>query len=135
MRFLGYTIGDDSTPLPAPTPELFAEMGRFMAEAVDAGVLVATGGLAPSSQGTTIRLVDGTFTVTDGPYAESKELIGGWAILETATKEEAIEWSKRFLAINGGGETRLRQVFGPDDAIPGGADGASGTGSPAEARG
>jgi hypothetical protein len=118
MKFLGYTIGDDSTPLPAPTPELFAEMGKFMAEAVNAGVLVATGGLAPTSQGTTIRLEDGNFTVTDGPYTEAKELIGGWAILETATKEEAIEWSKRFLAINGGGETRLRQVFGPEDGPP-----------------
>ena len=118
MRFLGYTIGDDSTPLPMPTPELFAEMGEFMAEAIAAGVLVATGGLAPSSEGTTIRLEDGTFTITDGPYTEAKELIGGWAILETATKEEAIDWSKRFLAINGGGETRLRQIFGPDDAMP-----------------
>ncbi len=118
MRFLGYTIGDESTPLPAPTPELFAEMGRFMAEAVQAGVLVATGGLAPSSEGTTIRLEDGTFTVTDGPYAEAKELIGGWALLECASKEEAIEWSKRFLAINGGGETRLRQVFGAEDVGP-----------------
>ncbi len=120
MRFLGYTIGDDSTPLPAPSPELFAEMGRFMAEAIGAGVLVATGGLAPSSEGTTIRLEGGTFTVTDGPYTEAKELIGGWAILETASKEEAIEWSKRFLAVNGGGETRLRQIFGPDDVAPAG---------------
>jgi hypothetical protein len=67
MRFLGYTIGDDSTPLPTPTPELFAAMGIFMTEAVNAGVLVATGGLAPSSEGTTIRLEDGTFAMTDGP--------------------------------------------------------------------
>ena len=118
MRFLGYTIGDDSTPLPAPTPELFAEMGRFMAEAVDAGILIATGGLAPSAAGTTIRLTNGKFTITDGPYAEAKELIGGWALMETASKEEAIEWSKRFLAINGGGETRLRQVFGAEDVGP-----------------
>ena len=118
MRFLGYTIGDDSTPLPAPTPELFAEMGRFMAEAVNAGVLVATGGLAPSAEGTPIRLENGTFTVTDGPYTEAKELIGGWALVETASKDEAIEWSKRFLAINGGGETRLRQVFGAEDVGP-----------------
>ncbi|HYM83939.1 MAG TPA: YciI family protein [Candidatus Dormibacteraeota bacterium] len=121
MRFLGYTLGDDSTPLPQPTPELFAEMGRFMGEATQAGVLVATGGLAPSSQGTTIRLENGRFSVTDGPYAESKELIGGWALLDCASKEEAIEWSKRFLQVAGGGETRLRQVFGPDDAPPQGA--------------
>jgi hypothetical protein len=118
MRFLGYTIGDDSTPLPTPTPELFAAMGIFMTEAVNAGVLVATGGLAPSSEGTTIRLEDGTFAITDGPYTEAKELIGGWALLECASKEEAIEWSKRFLAINGSGETRLRQVFGAEDVGP-----------------
>jgi hypothetical protein len=109
MRFLGYTIGDDSTPLPTPTPELFAAMGTFM-----------TGGLAPSSEGTTIRLADGTFAITDGPYTEAKELIGGWALLECASKEEAIEWSKRFLAINGSGETRLRQVFGAEDVGPAG---------------
>ena len=118
MRYLAYTIGDDSTPLPMPTPELFAEMGRFMAEAIQAGVLVATGGLAPSSEGTTIRLDGDTFEITDGPYTEAKELVGGWAILEVGSKEEVIEWSKRFLAINGGGETRLRQVFGPDDPLP-----------------
>jgi len=118
MRFLGYTIGDDSTPLPTPTPELFAAMGIFMTEAVNAGVLVATGGLAPSSEGTTIRLEDGTFAITDGPYTEAKELIGGWALLECASKEEAIQWSKRFLAINGSGETRLRQVFGAEDVGP-----------------
>ena len=118
MRFLGYTIGDDSTPLPTPTPELFAEMGKFMTEAVNAGVLVATGGLAPSSEGTTIRLEKGAFSITDGPYTEAKELIGGWALLECASKAEAIEWSKRFLAINGGGETRLRQVFGAEDVGP-----------------
>ena len=118
MRFLGYTIGDDSTPLPLPSPETFAEMGRFMQEAIEAGVLVETGGFAPTAEGTTIRLEHGQFTVTDGPYAEAKELIGGWALLETATREEAIEWSKRFLAINGGGETRLRRVFGPEDGPP-----------------
>jgi hypothetical protein len=93
-------------------------MGRFMQEAIEAGVLVATGGFAPTSEGTTIRLENGQFTITDGPYTEAKELIGGWALMETATKEEAIEWSKRFLAINGGGETRLRQVFGPEDGPP-----------------
>jgi hypothetical protein len=118
MRFLGYTIGDDSTPLPMPTPEVFVEMGKFMTEAVNAGVLIATGGLAPSAQGTTIRLDSGKFAITDGPYTEAKELIGGWALLECASKEEAIEWSKRFLAINGGGETRLRQVYGAEDVGP-----------------
>ena len=118
MRFLGYTIGDDSVPLATPTPEVFAEMGQFMAEAVNAGVLIATGGLAPTADGTTIRLENGKYTITDGPYTEAKELIGGWALLDCASKEEAIEWSKRFLAINGSGETRLRRVFGAEDVGP-----------------
>ena len=78
MRFLMYTLGDDSVPMPPPTPELMAEMGKFMAEATQKGALLATGGMAPTSQGTTVRLSNGKFTVTDGPYAESKELIGGW---------------------------------------------------------
>ena len=119
MRFLMYTLGDDSVPIPPPTPELMAEMGKFMEEATNAGVLLATGGLAPSSQGVTVRFSDGKFTVTDGPYAESKELIGGWALVRAASKAEAIDWAKRFLRIAGGGESRIRQVFGPEDVEPG----------------
>lgn len=119
MKFLAYTIGDDSTPLPTPSPALFAEMGRFMAEAVASGVLLATGGLAPSSEGVTVSYVDGKVSVTDGPYAEAKELIGGWALMKVDSREQAIDWAKRFLEINGGGESRLRQVFGPEDFEPG----------------
>ncbi len=118
MRFLMYTLGDDSKPIPPPTPELMAEMGKFMDEATKAGVLLATGGMTPISQGTTVRYSNGKFTVTDGPYAESKELIGGWALVQVASKAEAIDWTKRFLKIAGGGESRIRQVFGPEDGAP-----------------
>lgn len=118
MRYLMYALGDDSTPMPPPTPEMMAEMGKFMAEATQKGVLLATGGMTPTSQGTTVRYADGKFTVTDGPYTESKELIGGWALLEVKSKEEALDWTKRFLRIAGGGETRMRQVFGPEDVAP-----------------
>ncbi len=118
MKFLMYTLGDDSTPIPPPTPEVMAEMGKFMQEATNAGVLLATGGMAPTSQGTTVRLKGDKFTVTDGPYAESKELIGGWALVQVASKEEAVNWAERFLRIAGGGESRIRQVFGPDDPWP-----------------
>ena len=114
MRFLMYTIGDDSVPIPPPSPELMAEMGKFMNEATQAGVLLATGGMAPTSQGTTVRLSNGKFTVTDGPYAEAKELIGGWALVQVASKAEALGWAKRFLRIAGGGESRIRQVFMED---------------------
>ncbi len=118
MKFLMYTLGDDSTPIPPPSPELLVEMGKFMKEVKDAGVLLATGGMGPTSEGTTVRLSNGKFTVTDGPYAESKELIGGWALVQVGSKEEAIHWAERFLRINGGGESRIRQVFGPDDPMP-----------------
>jgi len=120
MRYMMYTIGDDSVPTPPPSPELMAEMGKFMDEVTKAGVLVATGGFAPSSQGVTVRLADGKFSVTDGPYAESKELIGGWALVQVASTTEAIDWTKRFLQVAGGGESRIRQVFGPEDFGPDG---------------
>ena len=104
--------------MPPPTPELMAEMGQFMAESMASGALVATGGFAPSSMGATVGLHDGTFSVTDGPFSEAKELIGGWALVEVASKEEAIDHAKRFLSIVGGGESRIRRVFGPEDGAP-----------------
>ena len=111
MRFLGYTIGDPSVPLPEPTPELYDEMGKFVEEATKAGVLVATGGLVPPDQGIRVTLKDGEFTVLDGPFTEAKELIGGWGLLEVRDKDEAIEWTKRFLSVLGEGESRIRQVM------------------------
>jgi hypothetical protein len=119
VRFLTYTLGDDSQPAPPPTPELMQEMGAFMEEATKAGVLVATGGLAPSAQGTKVAYADGEFTVTDGPFTEVKELVGGWALMEVRDKAEVVEWTKRFLRISGGGESTIRQVFGPGDLPPG----------------
>ena len=111
MRFLGYTIGDDSIPTPPPPPELWAQMGAFIEEAPKAGVLVATGGLSPSATGTTISLKDGAFSVVDGPYAEAKELVGGWALMEVRDKDEAVEWTRRFLGVLGEGECRIREVI------------------------
>jgi hypothetical protein len=111
MRFLGYTLGDDSVPTPPPSPDLYVEMGKFVEEATKAGVLLATGGLAPSAQGTKVTYRDGEFTVIDGPFAEAKELIGGWALMEVRDKDEAIEWTKRFLSVVGEGESTIRQVF------------------------
>lgn len=75
MKFLLYTLGDDSKPTPPPTPEKLAEIGKFMEEAFRAGVVIATGGLAPSATGTKVSLTDGKFTVVDGPFAEAKELV------------------------------------------------------------
>src|SRR5690349_10141472 len=108
MRFLGYTLGDESIPLPPPTPELMEEMGKFVEEATNAGVIVATGGIAPTSMGAKVTLKDGEFTVVDGPFTEAKELIGGWALMECRDLAEAVEWAKRFVSVVGAGEVRVR---------------------------
>jgi len=85
-------------------------MGKFVEEATKAGALLATGGLAPLDEATRVIHADGKFTVIDGPFTEAKELIGGWALMEVRDKDEAIEWTKRFLAIAGDGETTIRQT-------------------------
>lgn len=114
MRFLGYTLADESTPMPAPTPEVMEEMDRLVEEGTKAGVLVATGGIGPTATGAKVTLRDGEFTVVDGPFTEAKELIGGWALIECRDLDEAVEWTKRFLGVVGEGETRIRPVFGPE---------------------
>jgi hypothetical protein len=111
MRFLGYTMGDPSVPLPQPSPELMTEMGKFIEEATKAGVLVATGGVAPLDQATKVIKSGDKFTVIDGPFTEAKELVGGWALMECRDKAEAVEWTKRFLAIAGDGESMIRPVY------------------------
>jgi hypothetical protein len=118
MRFFMYTLGDETVPMPPPTPELMVEMGAFMAEATASGALIETGGFGPSSMGAIVSLSDGTFSVTDGPFTEAKELVGGWALVQAASLDEAKEWARRFLAIVGGGESRIRVVFGPEDGAP-----------------
>jgi hypothetical protein len=111
MRFLGYTLASEAEmPTQPPPTELYEEMGKFVEEAVNAGVIVATGGIAPTSEGVKISLKDGKFSVVDGPFTEAKELVGGWALMECRDKEEAYEWSKRFLSVLGEGEVRVRPV-------------------------
>jgi hypothetical protein len=112
MRFLGYTLASETEqPTEPPRPELYEEMGKFVEEAVNAGVVVATGGLAPTSEGARISLKDGEFTVVDGPFTEAKELVGGWALMECRDMEEALVWTKRFLSVLGEGEVRVRPVM------------------------
>jgi hypothetical protein len=108
MRFLGYTLASE-TEMPTEPPR-HEEMGKFVEEAVNAGVIVATGGIAPTSEGVKIALKDGEFTVVDGPFTEPKELVGGWALMECRDKEEAFAWTKRFLSVLGEGEVRVRPV-------------------------
>ncbi len=113
MRFLGYTLANEAeTPTEPPSPDLYEKMGRFVEEATKAGVIVATGGIAPTSEGARISLKNGEYTVVDGPFAEAKELVGGWALMECRDLSEAVEWSKRFLGVLGEGEVRVRPVLG-----------------------
>jgi hypothetical protein len=113
MRFLGYTLANEAEqPAELPSPELYERMGQFVEEATKAGVIVATGGIAPTSEGSLITLKNGEFSVLDGPFTEAKELVGGWALLECRDLPEAVEWSKRFLGVLGEGEVRVRPVSG-----------------------
>jgi len=111
MRFLGYTLANEAeTPTEPPSPDMYEKMGKFVEEATKAGVVVATGGIAPTSEGAIVSLKGGEFTVLDGPFTEAKELVGGWALMECRDKDEAIEWTKRFLNVLGEGECRVRPV-------------------------
>jgi hypothetical protein len=86
-------------------------MGKLIEEAMQAGWLLSTEGCLPSSLGARVRFSDGKFTVTDGPFAETKELVGGFAIIQAASKQEAIEHTKYFLQVAGGGESEIRRLY------------------------
>jgi len=113
MQYLVYDPHYDPESAAPPTPEHMAEIGQFIGEAIEAGVLVITGALAP--KGTRLQLSGEKFTVTDGPFIELKELMGGWAVIRAKSLEEAIEWCKRFRKLIGDGESEIVQLFGPDD--------------------
>ncbi len=101
-----------------PTPEKMAEMGRLIEEMKRTGALVTTQGCLPSVMGARVRQSKGAVTVTDGPFTEAKEVIGGFALLEAKSKAEAIELTKRFLAVAGDGECEIRQIFETPDQVP-----------------
>ena len=89
-----------------PSPELMAAMGPYVEKMAQRGILVETGGLFPSVRGTRVSFANDTFTVTDGPFAETKELIGGYAIVEVASKDEAVRVTREFLQMH-------RDILGP----------------------
>jgi hypothetical protein len=91
-----------------PTQAEMAAMGKLIEDMTREGVLLSTGGCQPSAKGARVRLSGGKMTVTDGPFVETKELVGGFAILQAKSKEEAIELNKRFLNVAGDGETEIR---------------------------
>ena len=94
-----------------PTPEDIAKMGPFMEESFKSGALLAAEGCMPSAQGARIRQTNGSYAVTDGPFTESKEIVGGMAIINVASKAEAVGFTKKFLKIAGDGETEIRQLY------------------------
>ncbi|MEP7179271.1 MAG: YciI family protein, partial [Pseudonocardiales bacterium] len=98
-----------------------AAMGKFNEELVKAGVMLAGEGLHPTSKGAKIRILNGKATVTDGPFTEAKEMVGGYAVYELRSKEEAVEAARRFMQLHAdlwpGVEAvcEVRQIAGPDD--------------------
>lgn len=112
MRFLSiYKAVERSTP---PTPQEMASMGKLVEEGMKAGWLLATEGCLPTSYGARVRRDSDNLTVTDGPFAESKEVVGGFAILKADSKQEAVELLSQFLRAAGEGECELRQLYEVD---------------------
>jgi hypothetical protein len=109
MRYLMTTLTSDTDP--PPTEALYVEMAKFIEEMSAAGIVLATGGLERGG----IRLTSHgeEITVVDGPFAEAKEAVGGFALVEVSSKEEAIELARRFRRIVGDGTSIIQQVFGP----------------------
>jgi hypothetical protein len=101
-----------------PEPSLIAAMGAYHEQLAQAGVLLDATGLQPSSKGWRVRYSGGKRTVIDGPFAESKELIAGYTLIQVRSRDEAREWARRFPAPfgeHGDGEIEVRQLFELDD--------------------
>jgi len=108
MRFLSvYKNAETGVP---PTQEEMARMGKLVEDGMKAGYLLAVEGCMPSVSGARVRLSNGKLSVIDGPFTEAKELIGGLAILQANSKEEAVELVKHFILVAGDGECELRQL-------------------------
>jgi len=109
MRYLSIFKSAETGAM--PTEEEMAVMGQYIEERARAGVLLSTEGCLPSAAGARIRKSGDKVTVTDGPFSEAKEVVGGFALLQVNSKEEAIEEARRFLAVVGDGECELRQLY------------------------
>jgi len=122
MKILGLLKADQHSETgEIGDPELFERMGTFIEEVVQAGILLSTDGLTPSSQGKRIKYANGKATVIDGPFTESKELVASYALFQVKDMDEAIYWTTRFLEVLGEGECELRPIFEagdlPDDVF------------------
>ena len=93
-----------------PSQQEIAQMGKLIEEMAKAGVLLSTEGCQGSSKGARVRRSGERVTVTDGPFTEAKEIVGGFAIIKAQSKAEAIGWAKRFLDVTGNGESEILQL-------------------------
>jgi hypothetical protein len=116
MRFLCLYKSAKAEGTP-PTESEMAQMGKLIEESFKSGTLLATEGCLPSALGARIRMTDGKFKVTDGPFTEAKEIVGGFALIQAKSKEDAIEFNKTFMKLAGDGEVELRQVY-DDSPMP-----------------
>lgn len=118
MRFMIIRKADHDTEAGVmPTAELVDAMMRYNAELIEAGVMVGGDGLQPSAKGARVKFSGGKPSVTDGPFTEAKELIAGYTLIEVGSREEAIEWMKRWPTLDGNGEVELelRPLYGAED--------------------
>jgi hypothetical protein len=117
MRFMVIVkASKDSEAGVMPSEELLGEMAKFNEEMVKAGIMLDGAGLHPSSKGARIRIDGNKRTVVDGPFAETKELVAGYWVIQVKSKQEAIEWMKRVPnPHNEGGEIEIRQLFELED--------------------
>lgn len=116
MRFLSMVRINENTGQ-QPSERLMADMGKLMEEMTRAGVLLDTAGLGPTADGVRVKLSGGKISVADGPFTEAKEVIGGYAIVKAASREEAISHTRRFLAVHGDDweiECEVRQLIEHD---------------------
>jgi hypothetical protein len=119
MKYLTFIRHAESYRQAGPPAALMEAMGKFVEKSRKDGVLDSTGGLLPSKDGARVRLADGKITVTDGPFTESKEVIGGWAILKADSKAEAVRIATEFMELHRkhwpgfDGESEVRPMFDP----------------------
>lgn len=114
MKFLSmYKTVERNTP---PSQEEMAAMGKLIEEGMKKGWLLATEGCLPTALGARVRRSGDKLSVTDGPFTEAKEVVGGFAILKANSKGEAIQLAKDFLRVAGEGECEIRQIYEPGDA-------------------
>jgi hypothetical protein len=124
MRFMMFMLPneesqvDPTLPGQEPTPEAVEQMGRYNEELGKAGVLLDLSGLHPPHQAVRVRCTEGRRTVTDGPFTEAKEAIGGYWLIDVKSKEEAVEWAKRVPVVHDDFTIELRQVFEIDEFSP-----------------